>query len=430
MRLRTALPCLSFFMSFAALASARPPELSVCVDVVVQRPAPKPQRGREEPAPPVPAPSAAPEAAPEETPAAADGPGEEPVKAQSEAVASASSAALLGPKREPRTLDSPPESDAVTGTDLRARSGARLPLGQTPEVYLKRLIEHFVTHEVGYVAVQRDCKQRVTVELYPLSVGWTAFARYSGTGREERVDQLLPHELSQFAERSVLALLHDRPIQNTVDRGNVLWADSLRATQSIRGRGHAVLALGTRVRGGEFDRAVTDAGSPSFGGTEKSVRLFTPMLLTAGYRGQFEEFGVEAMLELDVGTSQVAARRNPAGGHVDYGGSAAVVLHALRYADVRGLTSLYYGGGASFALHWFNAIRPEMTRFGDARNTLLSGGLDVDGILGYEFMRASALSFFLQGELNVPVYAVQSENEDGAVDTWFPGASLKLGAIF
>ena len=52
------------------------------------------------------------------------------------------------------------------------------------------------------------------------------------------MDQLLPTELSQFAERSVLALLRDVSISDTVDRNNVLWADSLKATQSIRGRGH------------------------------------------------------------------------------------------------------------------------------------------------------------------------------------------------
>ena len=48
----------------------------------------------------------------------------------------------------------------------------------------------------------------------------------------------------------------------------------------------------------------------------------------------------------------------------------------------------------------------------------------------YEFMRASMVSFFLQGELNVPAYAVRSENNSGAINTWFPGAALKLGAGF
>jgi hypothetical protein len=154
------------------------------------------------------------------------------------------------------------------------------------------------------------------------------------------------------------------------------------------------------------------------------------MLMTIGYRGQFEEFGVQAEAELDLGTSQVAARRNPVGGHVDFGGSTGIALHAVRYVNVRGLTSLYYGAGASFLLHWFSVVRPEAERDGDSRSTLLGGGLDVDAVIGYEFMRASAISFYLQGELNVPAYAIRSENNHGSVNTWFPGATLKLGASF
>jgi hypothetical protein len=154
------------------------------------------------------------------------------------------------------------------------------------------------------------------------------------------------------------------------------------------------------------------------------------MLTFVEYRGTFEEFGVEAAAELNLGASQVAARRNPGGGHIDYGGSAGLVLHAFRYANVRGIRSLYYGGGAAFAMHWFSVIRKESERTGNSRSTLWSGGLDVDGVLGYEFMRASSVSFFLQAELNVPTYAIRNENNAGAVNTWFPGTALKLGAIF
>ena len=50
---------------------------------------------------------------------------------------------------------------------------------------------------------------------------------YSGNGREERVDHLYPDELSQFAERAALALLYDVPISSTINRENVLRADSL-----------------------------------------------------------------------------------------------------------------------------------------------------------------------------------------------------------
>jgi hypothetical protein len=385
---------------FSQVAEARDGELSVCVDVVVQRSLPK-------------------KAAPVATPPALPGP-----------TVSAAAVQPQAARPEPINMDAVVDLDPEGSRDPRVKSGAHLPLGQTPETYLKRLMEHFVTHERGFIATKEGCKQRIIVDLYPLRLGWTVFARYSGTGREERVDQLLPTELSQFAERSVLALLRDVSINDTVDRNNVLWADSLKATQSIRGRGHVVLGLGTRLRGGTFDSVVTDTGSASAGKVEQSFRLFYPMVMMVGYRGQFEEFGVEAAGELDLGTSQTAARRNPTGGHIDYGGSAGIVLHAVRYANVRGLTSLYYGGGATFALHWFNAIRPESDRLTDSRSTLWSGGLDIDGVLGYEFMRASMVSFFLQSELNLPAYAVRSENNSGAINTWFPGAAFKLGAVF
>ena len=102
----------------------------------------------------------------------------------------------------------------------------------------------------------------------------------------------------------------------------------------------------------------------------------------------------------------------------------------MRYFNPRGLSSLYVGGGATFALHWFQIVKPEMERGSGSRSTLWSGGLDVDGVLGYELMRASAISFYLQGELNVPAYAVRNENAAGSVNTWFPGAALKLGTIF
>jgi len=321
------------------------------------------------------------------------------------------------------------EVDPQGTQDPRVQSGAHLPVGQTPTAYLKRLMEHFVTHEPLYVASQDHCSQRITVELYPLKAGWTAFARYSGTGREERVDQLLPTELSQFAERSVLALLHDVPIGMTVDRDNVLWADSLKSTQRIHGRNRFVLAVGTRVRAGYFD-TLTQAGAAGKDLVQERLRLFTPMALSVGYRGQFDQFGVEAMGELDLGTELRAASGNPSGGHVDYGGSGGLMLHVLRYINPRGLATPYWGAGANFALHWFRAVAPEASRMTDLRSTLYGGGLDVDLVGGYEFMRASAVSFFLQGELNLPAYVVRNENNDGQINTWFPGAALRLGASF
>jgi hypothetical protein len=423
-------------VSQTALAN---PEVKVCVDVTLRAPAGSPAEKAAPPAvPAVPAPETplAPAAAPSPALPPAQDVANAPVPPEQPQVQLAKG--MLGPRvrvvksQEVNAEDAASmasEVDPQGSSDPRVVSGAHLPLGQIPTVYLKRLIEHFVTHEQGFIASENDCTQRVTVELYPLKLGWTAFARYSGTGREERVDQLLPTELSQFAERSALALLHDVPIGTTADRDNVLWADSLKSTQRIRGRGHMMLGVGTRVRAGRFE-TFNDAYTSNANQVQNQYRLFTPMALTMGYRGQFDAFGVEALGELDIGTGVTGVKNNPLGGNIDYGGSTGVALHVLRYFDPRGLSSPYFGAGATFALHWFRATRAQEYRYIDARSTLYGGGLDVDIVGGYEFMRASAVSFFLQGELTLPAYVVRNENNDGKINTWFPGAALRLGANF
>jgi len=308
-----------------------------------------------------------------------------------------------------------------------------LPVGQTPVVYLKRLMEHFITHEEGFVSVADKCEETVRVELYPLAEGWTVFARYSGHGREERVDQLFPSELTAFAERASLALLYNRPIGTTINRENVLRADSAKASQRITGTNHFAIHLGTTLRGGKLDTRVE--GSPA-APTESKIRVFSPMTLGLGYRGKFESWGIDASTQLGFGTSKVATKSNDLGGHVDYGGNWDITLHFLNYADPRGLNSLYYGAGSTFELLWFSVIAPAPTGTGgkpsthDNRATLYGGGLSLDLVAGWEFMRASAVQFFLQGELKLPAYVLQNEDNSGKVQTWFPGVGLKIGMLF
>ncbi|RLB58123.1 MAG: hypothetical protein DRI34_05825 [Deltaproteobacteria bacterium] len=301
-----------------------------------------------------------------------------------------------------------------------------LPLGQSPLAYLKRLFEHFVTHEKGYEAVQEDCQERIVVELYPLTEGWTAFARYSGNGREERVDQLYAEEISQFAERAVEALLGDVPISATIKRDTVLRADSMKSAQRIQGTHHFILNLGTQVRGGRFDTAPADPTAT----VSDTLRVFSPMTIAAGYRGRFENWGLEAVAQVGIGTSRTAAKSNQAGGHIDFGGDVGLALHFLHYLQPRGIHSFYWGGGANFELLWFSAIKPVGVRNDDDRSLLLGGGLDVDLLCGWEFMRASAVQFYLQGELNLPAYVIDNEDNYGAIHTWFPTLSVKLGISF
>ncbi len=304
------------------------------------------------------------------------------------------------------------------------------PHDQTSILYLKRLMEHYVTHQPGYIAVETSCKETIRVELYPLTQGWTVFVRYSGTGREERVDALFPDELSQFAERAVLAVLNDVSISETINRENVLKADSMRSVQRIRGTNHFVLSVGTQLRGGRFRTAIEDSARGTVGEVEKRIRVVTPFTTSLGYRGRFENWGLEAMAILGIGTNKTAVRKNPAGGHIDFGGGAGFGIHFLRYFDPRGLISFYMGAGSTFELLWFSAVKAAADRDKKDRSYMLSGGLDVDLVFGWEFMRASAVQFLLQGEVNLPAYVAKSENNHGTVDTWFPGISVKLGIIF
>jgi len=314
------------------------------------------------------------------------------------------------------------------------RSGnSVLPLGQNPVGYLKRLIEHFVTHQNGFVAVQDGCSERLDVELYPLRDGWTAFARYSGHGREERVDRLFPDELSAFAERSVLALLRDRPISTTIKRDNVLRSDSLKSKQTVKGGNHFVLHLGTRPRFGDFVTSVDIEGGFE---NRDQIRPVWPVGVSLGYLGKYESWGLEALAAIDIGTSKIASDDSPdPGGHVDFGGDAGLALHFLYYFDPRGLTSFYLGAGSTFELIWFSAVKPVSPSTGerdkDPRSTILGGGLNIDLLIGYEFMRANTAQFRLQAGIHLPAFMIDNEDEFGnGVHTWFPAVSVGLGVMF
>lgn len=298
-------------------------------------------------------------------------------------------------------------------------STSNLPIGQDPVTYLKRLIEYFVTHEPGFIAVDKACVERLDVQLYPLTTGWTAFARYSGTGREERIDYLYPDELSQFAERAVLALLYDKSINTTIQRDTVLRADSKRAAQRIRGTNHFELVLGTEVRGGEVPTLHA-------GATRDAIRVFSPIALGLGYRGKFESWGVEALTRLTIGTTKSGLGQTGSDGHVDYGGSVSLALHFLRYLSPRGLTSWFIGAGGSFEVLWFYQIDPSS----QGRSTVASGGFDVDAVGGVEFMRASKVQFYLEGALLIPAYVVENGDSPTPIKTWFPGAAITLGMLF
>jgi hypothetical protein len=294
-----------------------------------------------------------------------------------------------------------------------------------PTRYLRRLLEYQITHEPGFAAVDDGCPQRLAVDLYQLESGWTVFARYSGTEREEKVDHADVDEFGELAERVVTALLRNRTISQAITRENVLRADSETNLRTIEGTGHLVFGMGTEARVGRLPTAQGQGLAAA-----EELRVLTPLTVQLGYRRKLHAWGLDAFARLGLGTGDTGIHENDLGGHVDYAASLLLGLHFLHYADAPGVNSLYFGGGASLEVAFFNSIRPLKLRTAGERELLTGGGLNIDGVIGYEFMRASSVHFFGQLEIDAPTYIIQTENTSGAIDTYLPGAVAQIGVIF
>ena len=294
-----------------------------------------------------------------------------------------------------------------------------------PTLHLRRMLEYEVTHEPGFAAVDDRCEQRLVIELYQLESGWTVFGRYSGTEREEKVDHAELDEFAELAQRLVYALLRNKPISHTITRENVLRADSEQNLRTINGTSHLLFGMGTSVLYANLPTAQGPTAAPA---TE--ARIITPLSIQLGYRRKLRAWGLDAFGRLNLGTENTGVRSNDLGGHVDYAKSGLLGLNFLHYTDAPGINSFYFGGGAAFEIVQFEVIRPIDNRAGITRDTLLSGGLNIDLLVGYEFMRASSVHFFGQIEASAPAYLVKTENDSGGVNTWMPGATAQIGVIF
>jgi len=102
-----------------------------------------------------------------------------------------------------------------------------------------------------------------------------------------------------------------------------------------------------------------------------------------------------------------------------------MALHFLRYLHPDAVNSFYGGGGASFQLHRYRILPADR---GDSRG-LWSGGMNVDLVAGYELMRASALHFFIEAQVNAPAYQFDSENSNGQIRSYIPGVLVQIGIL-
>ena len=310
----------------------------------------------------------------------------------------------------------------------KGNAGMRPPIeddAPSDQGYLKRMLEYEVTHNSGFEAVPSGCAQRIVVELYPIKGGYTVFARYTGFSREEKVNSVSVSEFPQLASRITRALLENRAIAETVSRQDVLRADSEGKLRTVGVQGHALFALGTSLR---LAKLPTTSGDDR--PATRELRWLTPADIKLGYRGKFQAWGLDAFARLELGTEERSVRQNVAGGHVDYSGSGGLGLHFLRYFEPEEMTSMYVGGGATFTVSMFQAIRAPELRDSKARDIVTGTGLELDLLLGYEFMRASALHFFAQGEIRLPTYLVRFENNDVLSNSYMPGLLAEIGVVF
>lgn len=407
-----------------ALAAPRPPDVQVCVRIekkawTHEGVAPRPASV----AAPVPAPSGV---EPQRPPDAVSGTAEREVASGDQRWGELPPAVFTQPPTGP---EAPPAAPAPTvappGGDLLPEDEAALA-DVDPELYLRRLVEYHVTHEPGFESTREGCTQTLTVELYPVRRGFTIFARYTGSAREEKVDVVRLDELGTFAERVTLALLRDRSIAQTLTRTTVLRADSETEVRQVHTRAHFLLGMGSGARLGELPTAPdgTGAATPTW-------RVETPLGFSIGARNKFRGWALDATGRVQAGFTERASWRNPGGGHVDYSLGLGFGLGFLAYADPDAVNTAYYGAGGSFEVSRYQTIGAKGADGAQPLpGSLWGGGLSVDAILGYEFMRASTLHFFVQGVLSAPAYLFEAENEQARVRSYIPAAAAQVGLLF
>jgi hypothetical protein len=329
-----------------------------------------------------------------------------------------------GPSPAPGAPTRTTDASSSSGDDTVAEDEADFFV-VNPVLYLKRLVEYHVTHEPGFESVKIGCAQTLTVELYPVKHGWTVFARYSGNGREEKVDVVRLDELATFAERVTTALLRDLSISQTLTRTTVLRADSETRVRRVQTRPHFLLAMGSTARVGQLPTAPNDT-DPAV----EAWRVETPLTFAAGARNKFRAWALDATFKLDLGLVQRAARRSAGGGHVDYSGGTGLGLGFLAYLDPDAVNTFYLGAGGSFEISRYQSQGArDRTGYQPEPDGLWGGGLNVDGIVGYEFMRTSALHFFVQATVSLPAYVFESENEQSLIHSYIPSAGALVGLL-
>ena len=281
----------------------------------------------------------------------------------------------------------------------------------------RRYLEYSISHEKGFEHSQTQCTQKVVVELYHTSGAWSAFARYSGTSREEMVDRLYPTEIKSFSERIIPALFHNKSLKSTLNRNNVIGADSYKKNKKVKGESNMSVAIGASPRVGRFQ---TKSGN-----SLKSEPIFyTATVIELGSKYRYEDWTVAAVMGGSFNPNLNSLLTEDKTGEVRFSHELGLGLHFMYSPNITGLKGIYTGGGGTFNMQTFKAFG----KYSD--QNLYAGGMNLDILLGYEMFRVSKLGVFIQSEINLPTYIAQGRKTSGHVNTWTPGATLLAGVNF
>lgn len=280
--------------------------------------------------------------------------------------------------------------------------------------FFKRYMEYTISHEQGYISVKQNCDEVLTIELYAIPEGWSVFARYTGTAQEESVDKLKLDEIQSFSERIVQALFYKKDFETTVDRYNVISSDSHKKLKKMKGERQAFFAAGVSPR-----RMLSGKNYSS-----REVQYSNPFVMRLGSKYSYSHWSMQVHGHAGFNPNKSSLLDTNKVGEVVFAGEGGIGVQFLYTPEIKALTGAYFGTGGTMKVQSYTA-------FGETQDQILfGGGLDLDLISGWEVFRGTQREAFIQVELNLPTYLVQSRKSNGFIDSWTPSVTGLIGMNF
>ena len=249
----------------------------------------------------------------------------------------------------------------------------------------------------GQDVSNQNCQ--ATYYVYHLRLGSSVTVYMQGPQGYRSSTARAIEELPSVYSQMVRSLITGQPMSATssvVDRNNVTSAQQAPRRVEADSLWYARLGYGAAI--GPFFN-----GGPQFG---------------FGYRYELDNVGIDlSFLNL-----MVSSHRDNVNGTGSAGVTGSwVKLMGLYFANPLSNGSLYFGAGVSWG---GTAIANDTTAYSGS-------GLQGEGIVGYELLRASTIRIFLEGEATLPFYTVTEDYllGTGSSSKYVPffGASVGLG---